>query len=242
MPTSEVSKSSRSSYRNTTAIWGNWYTTTRSVVRRRTTLQKVCTLYVSFVLSVDVSLAAVTVVARVLRAFCVLSPAVSLAPWQRSTRRACSVADPFFCRSARFGNGDHLVVDRGSMYHPGCAGVRNKEMFQSRQAHEYFKQQFPTSQPARAAASLLRAMARCTMGCDMAAPYTEGQDVGSVKTAGVSLGALSAPAAREALATSGDKRRRGDMDTWSGFRGEDLIDMSFEKMADKYERTLKAAG
>ena len=32
------------------------------------------------------------------------------------------------------------------------------------------------------------------------------------------------------------------MDTWSGFRGEDLIDMSFEKMADKYDRTLKAAG
>ena len=32
------------------------------------------------------------------------------------------------------------------------------------------------------------------------------------------------------------------MDTWSGFRGEDLIDVSFEKMADKYERTLQAAG
>ena len=32
------------------------------------------------------------------------------------------------------------------------------------------------------------------------------------------------------------------MDTWSGFRGEDLIDMSFERMADEYERTLKAAG
>ena len=59
------------------------------------------------------------------------------------------------------------------------------------QAHEYFKQQFPTSQPASAAASLLRAMAWCTMGCDMAVPYTEGQDVGSVKTEGVSLGALS---------------------------------------------------
>ena len=73
------------------------------------------------------------------------------------------------------------------------------------------------------------------MGCDMAAPYTEGQDVGSVKTEGVSLGALGASAAREVLGTSGDKRRRGDMDTWSGFRGEDLIDMSFEKMADKYE-------
>ena len=38
MPTSEVSKSSRSSCRSTTAIWGNWYTITRSVVRRRTTL------------------------------------------------------------------------------------------------------------------------------------------------------------------------------------------------------------
>ena len=110
------------------------------------------------------------------------------------------------------------------------------------QAHEYFTQQFPISQPAKAAASLLRAMARCTMGCDMAAPYTEGQDVGSVKTEGVSLGALSALAAREALGTSGDKRRRGDMDTWSGFRGEDLIDMSFEKMADEYQRILKAAG
>ena len=32
------------------------------------------------------------------------------------------------------------------------------------------------------------------------------------------------------------------MDTWIGFRGEDLIDMSFEKMADKHEQTLKAAG
>ena len=88
---------------------------------------------------------------------------------------------------------------------------------------------------------MLRAMARCTIGCDMAVPCTEGQDVGSVKTEGVSLGGLSAAAAREAYGTSGDKRRRGDMDTWSGFRGEDLIDMSFEKMAGKYERTLKAA-
>ena len=121
-------------------------------------------------------------------------------------------------------------------------GCGTKNCSSASQAHKYFKQQFPTSQPARAAASLLRAMARCTMGCDMAAPYTEGQDVGSVKTEGVSLGALSASAAREALGTSGDKRRRGDMDTWSGFRREDLIDMSFEKMADKYERTLKAAG
>ena len=121
-------------------------------------------------------------------------------------------------------------------------GCGTKNCSSGSQAHEYFKQQFPTSQPARAAASLLRAMARCTMGCDMAAPYTEGQDVGSVKTECVSLGALSASAARQALGTSGDKRRRGDMDTWSGFRGEDLIDMSFEKMADKYERTLKAAG
>ena len=48
--------------------------------------------------------------------------------------------------------------------------------------------------------------------------------------------------AREALGTSGDKRGCGDMDTWSGFRGEDLIDMSFKKMADEYQRTLKAAG
>ena len=121
-------------------------------------------------------------------------------------------------------------------------GCGTKNCSNASQAHECFKQQFPTSQPARGAASLLRAMARCRMGCDMAAPYTEGQDVGSVKTDGVSLGALSASAAWEALGTSGDKRRRGDMDTWSGFRGEDLIDMSFEKMADKYERTLKAAG
>ena len=121
-------------------------------------------------------------------------------------------------------------------------GCGKKNCSSASQAHEHFKQQVPTSQPARAAASLLRAMARCTMGCDMAAPYTEGQDVGSVKTEGVSLGALSASAAREALGTSGDKRRRGDMDTWSGFRREDLIDMSFGKMAYKYERTLKAAG
>ena len=120
-------------------------------------------------------------------------------------------------------------------------GCGTKNCFSARHGHEDFKQQFPTSQPAKAPASLLRAMARCTMGCDMTAPYTEGQDVGSVKTEGVSLGALSASAAREALGTSGDKRRRGDMDTWSGFRGEDLIDMSFEKTADKYERTLKAA-
>ena len=34
------------------------------------------------------------------------------------------------------------------------------------QTHEDFKQQFPTTQPAKAAAWLLRAMARCTMGCD----------------------------------------------------------------------------
>ena len=121
-------------------------------------------------------------------------------------------------------------------------GCGTKNCSSASQAHEYLKQQFPTSQPARAAALLLRAVSRCTMGCDMAAPYTEGQDVGSVNTEGVSLGALSASAAREALGTSGDKRRRGDMDTCSGFRGEDLIDMLFEKMADKYERTLKAAG
>ena len=121
-------------------------------------------------------------------------------------------------------------------------GCGTKNCSSASQAHEFFKQQFPTSQPARAAASLLRAMARCTMGCDMAAPYTEGQDVGNVKTEDVSLGALSASAAREALGTSGDQRRHGDLDRWSGFRGEDLIDMSFEKMADKYERTPKAAG
>ena len=121
-------------------------------------------------------------------------------------------------------------------------GCGTKNCSSASQAHEYFKQQFPTSQPAKAAASLLRAPTRCTIGCDMARPYTEGQDVGGVKTEGVSLRAPSASAAREALGTRGDKRRRGDMDTWSGFCGEDLIDMSFEKMADKYERTLKAAG
>ena len=73
MPTSEVSKSSRSSCRTTTAIWGNWYTITRSVVRRRTTLQKVCTLCMSFVVSLDMSLAALTFVARVLRVLRVVS-------------------------------------------------------------------------------------------------------------------------------------------------------------------------
>ena len=73
MPTSEVSKSSRSSCRSTTAIWGNWYTVTRSAVRRRTTLHKVCTLCVSFVLSLDMSLAGVTFVARVLRVLRVVS-------------------------------------------------------------------------------------------------------------------------------------------------------------------------
>ena len=66
--------------------------------------------------------------------------------------------------------------------------------------------------------------------------------MGNVKTDGVSLGALSAAAAREALGTSGSKRRCGNMDTWSVFRGEDLIDMSFERMVDQCERTLKAAG
>ena len=71
-------------------------------------------------------------------------------------------------------------------------GCGTKNCSSASQAHEYFKQQFPTSQPAKAATSFWRAMARCTMGCDMAAPYTEGQDVGSVKTEGVSLGALSA--------------------------------------------------
>ena len=73
MPTSEVSKSPRSSCRSTTPAWGNWYTITRSVVRRRTTLQKVCTLCVSFVLSLDRSLAALTFVARVLRVLRVVS-------------------------------------------------------------------------------------------------------------------------------------------------------------------------
>ena len=120
-------------------------------------------------------------------------------------------------------------------------GCETKNCSSASQAHEYFKQQVPTSAPAKAAASMLRAMARCTIGCAMAVPYTEGQDVGNVKTEGLSLGALSAAVAREALGTSADKRRRGDMDMWSGFRGEDLIDMSFERMADKYERTLKAA-
>ena len=108
-------------------------------------------------------------------------------------------------------------------------------------AHEYLKQQFPTSAPAKVAASMLWAMAWCTMGCDMGAPYTEGQDVGNVKTEGVSLGAVSAAAARAALGTSGHKRRRGNMDAWIAFRGEDLIDMFFERMADNNERTLKAA-
>ena len=139
-----------------------------------------------------------------------------------------------------------MAVTRSSTAAPrtiqAVLGCGTKNCSSASQAHEYFKPQFPTSQPAKAAASLLRALSRCTMGCDMAAPYTKGQDVGSVKTEGVSSGALSAWAAREALGTSGDKRRYGDMDTWSGFRGEDLIDMSFEKMADKYERTLKAAG
>ena len=81
---------------------------------------------------------------------------------------------------------------------------------------------------------MLRAMARCTIGCDMAEPYTEGQNVGNVKTEGVSLGALGAAVAREALGTSGDKRRRGHMDKWSAFRGEDLIDMSFQRTGDKH--------
>ena len=121
-------------------------------------------------------------------------------------------------------------------------GCGTKNCSTASQAHEYFKQQFPTSAPAKAAPSMLRPMARCTIGCAMAKPYTEGQDVGNVKTEGMSLGALSAAAAREALGTSGNKRRRGDMDTWSGFRGEDLIDMSFKRLADNYERTLKAAG
>ena len=94
-------------------------------------------------------------------------------------------------------------------------GCGTKNCSSASQAHEYFKQQFPTSAPAKAAASMFRVMVRCTIGCDMAAPYTEGQDVGSVKTEGVSLGPLSAAAAREALGTSGDKRRCGDMDTWS---------------------------
>ena len=94
-------------------------------------------------------------------------------------------------------------------------GCGTKNCSSASQAHEYFRQQFPTSAPAKAATWMLRAMARCTIGCDMAAPYS--QDVGNVKTEGVSLGALSAAAAREALGTSGDKRRPGDMDTRIGF-------------------------
>ena len=45
-------------------------------MKRRTTLQKVCTLCVSFVLSLDVSLAALTFVARVLRVLRVVSSRV----------------------------------------------------------------------------------------------------------------------------------------------------------------------
>ena len=37
---------------------------------------------------------------------------------------------PFFLDRQDFGDGGHLVVDRGSTYHPGRAGVRNKEFFQ----------------------------------------------------------------------------------------------------------------
>ena len=174
-------------------------------------------------------------------AFCVLSPIVSLVPWQRSRHRACSAADPFFCR-ADLAIAVTLTSTAAPRTIQAVLGCGTKNCSSASRAHEYFKQQLPTGAPAKASASLLRALARCTIGCDMAAPYTEGQDVGSVKTVGVSLGAVSASAAREALGRSGDKRRRGDMDTWSGFRGEDLIHMSFEKMADKYERTLKAAG
>ena len=141
------------------------------------------TLCVSFVLSLDMCVAASSL--RVFCAFCVLSPIVFVAPLQRSTRRACSAADPFFCRAAGFGDGGHLDVDRSSTYHPGRLGCGTKNCSSASQAHEYFKQQFPTSAPEKAAASLLRALARCTIG-DMAAPYTEGQDVGSVKTEGVS--------------------------------------------------------
>ena len=91
MPTSEVSESSRSSCRSTIAVWGNWYTITRSVVRRRTTPQKVCTLCVSLVLSLDMSLAALTFVASVLRALRVVSYRVpgDLATFQAS-RVFCS--------------------------------------------------------------------------------------------------------------------------------------------------------
>ena len=77
MPTSEVSQSSRSSCRSTTAAWGNWYTITRSIVRRSTTLQNVGTHCVSFVPSLDMSLFALTFVARVLRVLRVVSNHVS---------------------------------------------------------------------------------------------------------------------------------------------------------------------
>ena len=36
---------------------------------------------------------------------------------------------PFFCRAARFGDGGRLAAERDSTYHPGHAGVRNKELF-----------------------------------------------------------------------------------------------------------------
>ena len=53
-------------------MWDNRYTIKRSVVRRRTTLQKVCTLCLSFVLSLDMSLAALIFIARVLCVLCVV--------------------------------------------------------------------------------------------------------------------------------------------------------------------------
>ena len=69
-------------------MWGNWYTITRSVVRRRTTLQKVCTLCMSFVLSLDMFLAAATFVARVLRVLRVVS---NLVPGTLATFHASRV-------------------------------------------------------------------------------------------------------------------------------------------------------
>ena len=73
-------------------------------------------------------------------------------------------------------------MERGSTYHAGVLGCGTKHCSSASEAHEYYKKQFPTTAPAKAAASMLRAMARCTIGCDMAEPYTEGKDVGNVKT------------------------------------------------------------
>ena len=108
-------------------------------------------------------------------------------------------------------------------------------------AMEHFQTLYPTAGAEGAARSILRCVADCVSGCAEAGEF-ETEDLKS-KPAGIPLASLSGREARGVLGTGGRPRGpRSEMSHVSGFHVKDAMDMDLDKLIQKYNRTVRAAG